>query len=379
MGKFMTPQSVSYAERFNPMGSTTQSLPWGDRDILGRTLATNGDDIVQNNELDLTRLPSNFGERQLDRLDPDLQRQYNLETAASVQHALTSRVSVSAGWYRRTFYNFPVDDNLLRDFNDYTPVDIVSPYNGETITVYNLKDAGELSQVDTFVTNGRDDLSEVYNGFEISAQARLAGGGQVLASSTTQRVISNTCGEDLDDPNNQRFCDRANLPSQYNAVDFKSDFKLSGSYPIKYGIQLSGTFKTHPGRTAGDLDRIDEILPITWNISRTTRYTAEGCAGRPCTAGALVVPGLVQTSLSVPLAPAGTESKLPRLYQLDIGAGKVFRYRGLEWNAQVQLFNVLNASTVLAVRSTNFGTGTYGLPSSILLGRMPRLSLQMKW
>jgi hypothetical protein len=378
IGKFMTPQSVSYAERFNPMGSVTQSLPWNDRDIRGASLATNGDDIVQNNELDLSRLPTNFGERQLDRLDPNLKRQYNWETAVSVQHALTSRVSLSAGWYHRAFRNFPVNDNQLRSFDDYTPVDIVSPYNGEVITVYNLKSSGLLSQVDTLVTNAPGERSEVYNGFELSAHARLAGGGQILASTTTQRVITNNC-DDPDDPNNLRFCDRGNLPSLYNPVDFKSDFKLSGSHPLKYGIQVSGTFKTHPGRTAGDLDRVDEILPVNWSLSRTTRYTEEGCAGRPCTPGALVVPGLVQTSLSVPLAPAGTESKLPRLYQLDLGIAKSFTYRGLELRPEFQIFNALNASTVLAVRSTNYGTATYGLPSSILLGRLPRLSVQMKW
>ena len=374
----MTPQGVWYAERFNPMGGITQSLPWNDRDLQGRSLASNGDDIVQDNELDLTRLPTNFGERQLDRLDPDLKRQYNLETSVSVQHALTSRLSVAAGWYRRSFHNFEVDDNLLRDFDDYVPVDIVSPYNGEIITVYNLRSASLLSQVDTFVTNAPSGRSEVYNGFEVSAQARLAGGGQLLASSTTQRIITNNC-DDPDNPNNLRFCDRGNLPAPYNPVDFKTDFKVAGSYPVPLGIRVSGTFKTHPGRTAGDLDRIDEILPINWNIARTTRYTEEDCAGRPCTPGALVVPGLVQTSLIVPLAPAGTERRLPRLSQLDVGASKVFRFGGIEWTAQVQVFNVLNASTVLSERSANFGTPTYGLPSSILLGRFPRLSLEIEW
>jgi hypothetical protein len=124
---------------------------------------------------------------------------------------------------------------------------------------------------------------------------------------------------------------------------------------------------------------VDELLPINWNISRTTRYTAEGCAGRPCTPGALVIPGLVQTSLIVPLAPPGTERKLDRLTQLDLGLSKKFRAQGVELTGQVQLYNALNASTVVTERSANFGTATYALPNEILLGRVPRLSLQMKW
>jgi hypothetical protein len=92
-----------------------------------------------------------------------------------------------------------------------------------------------------------------------------------------------------------------------------------------------------------------------------------------------VIPGLVQTSLVVPLAPAGTEAKLPRLTQLDLGVSKRFRARGFEFTGQVQVYNALNASTVVTVRSSNFGTPTYGLPNEILLGRVPRISLQMKW
>ena len=73
-----------------------------------------------------------------------------------------------------------------------------------------------------------------------------------------------------------------------------------------------------------------------------------------------MIPGLVQTSLIVPLAPAGTEVRLPRLVQLDLGATKSFRVRNIEMEGGFQLFNVLNAS-------------------EILLGRFPRISLQMKW
>ena len=391
IGKYLTRQGVEFATELNPMASATVSLPWSDRDLAGRPLPTNGDDIAQDNELDLTRLPTNFGERQLDRLDPDMKREYNVETALSIQHALTPRVSVAAGWYRRSFYNMMLrcsagqgydglrcSDNLERDFSDFVPVEIVSPYNGEVITAYNLREVSELSRVDNVLKNAEGN-SEIYNGFEFSAEARLPGGGTMLGSMNFQRTLSNFCDQ-RDDPNELRFCDRFNLPAPYNGVDFKSDFKLAGSYPTPlWGLQVSGTFRSTPGRTFGDFARVDELLPINWNISRTTRYAAADCEGRPCTPGALVIPGLVQTSLVVPLAPAGTESKLPRLTQLDFGVAKRFRAQGVEFTGQLQVYNALNASTVVTVRSTNFATSTYGLPNEILLGRVPRVSLQMKW
>jgi hypothetical protein len=134
-----------------------------------------------------------------------------------------------------------------------------------------------------------------------------------------------------------------------------------------------------PGRIISDLEPIDESLPIYWNISRTTRYTESDCAGRPCTPGALVIPNLVQTSLVVPLAPAGTERQLPRQNQLNIGITKAFRARNVELLPQVNVFNALNADTVIAERSANFGTPTYAVPASILLARMMRLGLQLRW
>jgi len=369
IGRYMTPHTTGFAQRFNPMALATFALPWSD---------PNADGIVQDTELDLTRLPTNFGERQLERLDPNLKREYNIEYSLGVQHALRSNVSLSAGFYRRTFHNQYRDDNLERSFDDYVPVEVVSPYNGEVFLAYNLRNVSELSQVDTLVTNAGPERKDVYNGFEIATEIRLPGGATMLASSTTQRARTNTC-DVADDPNLLRFCDRFNLPAAYEGVPFRSDLKLAGSYGIPGGIRLSAKFTSVPGRTSGDLDRIDEILPINWLISRTTRYTAEQCAGRPCTAGALVIPGLTETSVTLPLVPAGTARFLERQIQLDFGARKVIKMGRAEWQAQFDLYNALNADTVLSERSANFGTAVYRVPAEVLQGRLIRVALQLKF
>ena len=357
--------------------------------MQGRTLSTNNDSIAQDNELDLTRLPTNFGTRKLVSIDPDYKREYNVETALSVQHELLRGISVSGGWYHRAYYNIGVGGVRTADlgllgyntnwtFDSYVPVQVVSPYNGEVFTAYNLKSAGLLSQVDKLITNSKSNR-QVYNGFEVAVEGRLPGGGSILTSVITQRTITNTCNQP-DDPNRQRFCDRFNLPAPYKGVAFRSDFKLAGSYPLPFGLQVSGDFTSVPG-WAGSSNIIanDEILPINWNITRTTRYTAADCAGRPCTAGALVIPNLVQTGLILPLAPAGTERQLERQNQLNFGVRKLFRIGRYEWSGEFNLFNALNADTVLNEQSANFGTATYAAPSSIILGRMPRLALRLKW
>jgi hypothetical protein len=261
---------------------------------------------------------------------------------------------------------------------DNRPVEIVSPYNGEVITVYDLNNASELALVDTLVTNASEGREQIYNGFEFALEARLPGGGTFLASSTTQHTVTSNCDE-VDDPNNLRFCDRFNLPAPYSGVPFRSDLKLAGSYPLPGGLHASARFTSMPGRNIGDLVRVDDLLPINWSISRTTRYTAESCAGRPCTPGQLVIPEMVLTSLTVPLAPTGTERFYPRLNQLDLGVRKTFRRGRLSLEPSFEVFNALNADTVVAERSSSFGTPAYALPSQILLGRLPRVSLLMKW
>jgi len=118
---------------------------------------------------------------------------------------------------------------------------------------------------------------------------------------------------------------------------------------------------------------------MSWNITRTTRYTEAQCAGQPCTAGALVVPGLVQTALVIPLGPAGTERRMERQNQLNFGVRKVFQAGRVQYAAELDLYNALNADTVYGMSSDNFGTAAYSVPSQILLGRLPRVAVRMKW
>jgi len=371
IGSYSTPQGTGFAERFNPMASTTRAtLPWGDTDLGGAAVATNGDDIVQDNELDFGRIPTGFGTRQLNRFDPDITRENNLEYAASVQHELMEGVSLNVGYYRRQFYDQYSDDNVLRSPSDYRAVEVTSPYNGEVFTAYDLIVASSLAAEDVLVTNAGLDRSELYNGFEFAVQARLPGGGTIITSSTTQRIITSRCDEGDDDPNKLRFCDRGNLPGQYNSVPFRSDFKLAMNYPLPYDFSASFAYNSLPGRSQGDLVRVDEELPINWLVSRSTTYAD----------GTPVIPDMVLSSVTLPLAPAGTERQLPRLDQINVGLRKVFRTpNGTTYEAAFEVFNALNASTVQSERSANFGTSAYGVPSRVLLGRLPRLSLLVSW
>ena len=203
-------------------------------------------------------------------------------------------------------------------------------------------------------------------------------GGTVLANTTTQRTLTNFC-DVRDDPNLLRFCDRFHLSDPYR-VPFRGDFKLAANYPLPYSIMLSANFTSSPGRPEANFSPVDELLPIDWNLTRTTRYTAADCvAPRPCTAGAPVVPGMVQTGLVVQLAPAGTTRFMERQNQINLSVKKTLRISRLEYAPEFDLFNVLNADTVVAERSSNYETPAYGLPSRVLIGRLMRLAVRVKW
>ena len=92
-------------------------------------------------EMQLSALPQNFGTRALSIQDPDLKRPTNIETSIAIQHELMPGLSVGAGYYRRTFQNLLQTDFVDRSQADYSPVQVVSPLNGEVITAYNLAPA----------------------------------------------------------------------------------------------------------------------------------------------------------------------------------------------------------------------------------------------
>jgi len=178
------------------------------------------------------------------------------------------RLSVGAGWYRRSFHDQLLQDYVDRSQADYTPVTIVSPLNGEVITAYNLAPA-KLSLTQRVDTNASSARSQVFNGFELAISARLQGGVTIFGGTSHQRTVSATCDQP-DDPNLLRFCDQSE-----SGIPIQNDFKLNVSYPSPlWGLQLSGVFQSYQGKPA----------QTNWLVSRTTRYDANCLA--PCTPGA---------------------------------------------------------------------------------------------
>jgi hypothetical protein len=380
-------RTTQFATKYNPLALTSASLTWSD---------LNGDDIAQGErgctfqtagcEINFAQLPANFGVRSLAEVDPDFQRTYNLEYTGGIQHELFPRVSVAATYYRRQFYDLPVSDNLLRTPADYRGVQVVSPLDGEVFTAYTVA-ANKLTAVQDFDTNASSDRKQIYNGGDFTFNARLPGGGTAFGGFTMERTLRVTCDEP-DDPNFLRFCD-----DRENDIPWLKQFKFAGTYPVKWGIQASFSFQSINGRPIGgysgtaaaDRNRIagpgygDVGSPIgtRWLINRNQTYPANCLA--PCTPGAVIIPGMTEAQLILPLKPGGQEL-LDRINQLDLSLAKWFEIgSGRRVQLQADLFNVMNANPVLGWRSVNFGTAAYGGVSGILNPRVLRLGAQLKW
>jgi hypothetical protein len=375
-------RTTFFANRYNPIALTSASLPWTD---------LNGDDIAQGTrgcvyltagcEMNFAVLPANFGRISLNRVDPNFKRVYNIETTAGVQHELLPRVSVSANWYRRTFHRLRVTDNLLRTPSDYIPIDVFNPMTGEPFKIYTVTTAA-APRVDNLDTNAGSGRKHTYNGFDLNLNARLPGGATVFGGFVTERNIRVICDEP-DDPNMLQFCDDGD-----NDIPYRGSLKLAGTYLAPWGISISASLQSLAGRPLGGTTATgnkisgpgygDTGSPVgtNWLISRTTRYPANCPA--PCPAGALVAPTLTEASLTVPLAPPGTEF-LPRMTQLDLSVAKSLNVGAVRVQGQLDAFNVFNKSTILGYRSTNFATSAYLQPSTVLQARMIRLGMQLRW
>jgi len=349
--KYNTSERTDFADSYNPaIAATTAAIAWTDLDRddvadgeLGCTY------LIGTCEIQVSRLPQGFGTPSLS-INPTEElrtegRGYNYDFNVGAEHQLLPNMSIAGTYFHRNLYGYVTQDYVDRSPADYTPVTVVSPYNGEVFTVYNLASSkvALTNRLDTIANN--DTRYNQYRGFEFSFRSRLPGGGSFFGGTSTGRTLTVQCDQP-DNPNLLRFCDQ----TQEGATPpIATSLKLSGNYPLPKGIRLGVAYYRQPGGA----------LSTNWLISRTTTYAADCKA--PCTPGALVVPGLSETSLTVPLIPAGVET-LDAIQNLDLRFGRTFRFGRTSLEGLAEVYNVFNSSTALAVRSSNYGTPTYHQP-----------------
>jgi hypothetical protein len=379
--KYVLSATNGIAAALNPMRLQSSSLSWTDM---------NGDDIAQGArgcqyltpgcEMNFAQLPATFGLITpgcttiyspgsigcgTDQADPNIKRDNEIAYAVGVQHELTPGFALNAGYYYTRFYNLRQTNNMLRTFADYTPVDVVSPLDGEVITIYNVSAAAQSRVAN--LQSSSDSARRWNTSFEAGFNARLPGGAAMFGGIAVDRTLQVQC-DITDDPNRLNFCDQTEDPMPFN-----TQFKIAGSVPLKWRLDLGASFQTYKyfyGAAA------NPPTGAVWQITRTTRYPAD-CIG-PCTPGALVNPNQTVATFNVPLAVPGTTPS-DRINQLDVTVGRWFQFKSLSAKPEISFFNSLNNRAALNVRSQNYLTSSYLQPSEVLQPALVRIGLQVKW
>ena len=249
-GKYMQAGTTGFANSQNAMALLTQSVNWTD---------LNGDGTRRVNSAACTcRLAAKStsaampapasghlrpGASTID--SPDIKRMYNVEETVSVQHELMRGVSVTGGWYHRQVLQ-PAPSHQHRCWpDDFTPFTLYSPIDGSPITYYNVSAAKVAQLTSNLVDQNAPDRTMKYNGFEYNFSARLPKGITLFGGGMSERMLTNTC-DDGWNPNLLLYCDQSQ-----NDLPLRTQFKMAGSIPAKYGIQVGLAFQSLPGYVNG--------------------------------------------------------------------------------------------------------------------------------
>jgi len=329
-GKYMERDSTAFASNYNPSALSTDVRTWnGARDAQG--LPTNLGPS-QN---------SNFGIRAVSTRADDIQRPYQTVYNWSVQHEVAPRTSISGNVYLRKYRNIQGTINTVVPQSAFVPRDIPDPRgNGQVITIYDILPQW-LSQLNQNLQTVSSSInSRGYVGYDVTLNSRLQNGATINGGVSVGRFASNSC--DVFNPNQQRFCDT----SPYD-IPWQPTYKVSGVYPLPYGIRFSGVFQSALFEY-GD----------TYLINRT------------------VAPGLVMTSVTAQLDPPGA-TFYPRANQLDLGIAKTFRVGKATVIPTLEFFNLMNANTV-QTWVTAFGPNLHNVNTN-MLGRLIRPQVTVNW
>ena len=363
IGKYLeAPNPPTFTRVANPAGGLVQSATrtWTDR---------NGDFVPQATELGALN-PTNFGTTVVSSRYADdvlTTRMSNWELAAQVQHEIYPRMSVNVGYFRRWYDNLRVTDNLSIAPSEYSPYSVTAPPDsrlpgGGGYKVDGLYDANRLVSQNNVISLASKfgTATEVFNGVDLTVNARLPRGVILSGGPSWGRTETNYCFA-VDSPQGtglppaQGGTSAAGLLYCDVKPPFQPNVKLVGVYPLPWqGVQFAATFQSLPG-------------PQITAARTYTNAEIQPSLGRPLATG-------VAGTATVPLIQPGTMYD-ERLYQLDVRFSKIFRFGQQRLQANVDIYNAGNASSIL---SNNLTYGSNWLrPTGILQGRLVKFGAQL--
>jgi hypothetical protein len=298
------------------------------------------------------------------------------QIGATVQQQVLPRISVEAGYVRRWLTNFYATDNLAVTPADFTQFGVVAPTDsrlpgGGGYPIAGLYDVNpEFFGVTNNLINLASDygnISSVYNGVELSVNARIRGGLNLQGGSSLGSQVIDSCEV------------RAKLPEQsatnspitggiaysplnpycHNAPGWTNRITALGSYNVpKIDVQLSGTFASSPG--------IPLMANYTYSTAQQVQYLGRTLSGASLLTVNLVKPGDVWGD---------------RLNEVDFRIGKNLVYGRSRGQIALDLYNAFNRNSAITNNQTfnplvTTGSAAWLAPTLVMTPRTAKITVQ---
>lgn len=392
--RYVAGQQVAVARQANPVEVLTRldTRAWRDDDRNGLPFDANGN--IQLSELIPTAASSTFGRNvSTVRYDPDVlngwgKRGYNVEYTIAAQHALTQRMSLNGGFYRRTFGNQTFTDDTRFDASSYNyfcvtaPSDPRLPGGGgyQVCGVPDLKPealaaAGPADNLIRFSDDFGGETNR-YQGFDVNVEGRFPNGAFLKGGlAATERSFNNCnlaqAGASLATPAvaPTEFHDWGIYPDGPNCdrtYPYRPDVKISGTYPLPFGVQLAATYQFSRGVQTGGAG---PSIQAAWSVNNAivNRFIGRNWTG--------------VASRTVQLLREGQEYGDHNLNQLDLRLGKRFDMDRYRLRLDVDIYNVFNSSWPFTVNNTysEAANAAWLRPTNVLQHRFVKIGGQLSF
>jgi hypothetical protein len=385
LARYVRGESYGIAREVNPVESTVSrtTRSWTDRngnytpDCDLRNVAANGEcGAVDDNKFGQLVPGTTYDEAVTQGFGV---RPYNWGTSVSVEHQLFSRVTASAGYFRRWYGNFnTLRQNLAVSNADFSPYCITALTNprfpgggGHQVCAFYDVSVQKFGEMDEFVTSsdsfGRHE--DVFDGFDFAVNAQLPNRARLTGGLSLGRERTDNCYV-LGDrsllfmpalavsppastmPRAEAFCD-VRPPMQPNA-------KIQVVYPLPWwDVQAAATFQSLPGPQI-----LAQQNTTNAQIRPSLGRNLSSCGTNPVCSNRVLLDVL----------PPGTLYG-ERLNQVDLRVSKTVRAGRVAIRPTVSIYNLFNANTIL--QYNNRYTASWPAPTAILTARFVDFGVQI--